>query len=255
MTLPGKDIQYVLDHHVGVITLNRPEKRNAITTEMWKALPAVMDDLQELGARVLIITGSGDAFAAGADLIEISKLDTHEHAAKFWSAMEECLTRVEQSVLPTIAMINGACIGGGCLLATACDLRYAASSASFAIPVARLGIILDDHSIDRLVSLVGGAAAKEMIFTARSFTADEAERRGLVNQVFTDENLAVAVQKIGASIVLNETVALFQAKRAVQRYSVKKCSTAKHRKLVIDSYLGTELRRRVGMVLQDLQDS
>ncbi|HEY9684980.1 MAG TPA: enoyl-CoA hydratase/isomerase family protein [Oculatellaceae cyanobacterium] len=254
MTLPGKDIQYVLDHQVGVITLNRPESRNAITTEMWKALPAVIDNLQEFGARVLIITGSGDAFASGADLNELSKLETHEHAAEFWTAIEECLTRVEHSVLPTIAMINGACIGGGCLLATACDLRYAASSANFAIPVARLGIILDDQSIGRLVTLVGAAVAKEMIFTGRSLTAEEAERRGLVNQVFPDENLATEVQKIGAAIVLNETVALFEAKRAVQRFRAKKAATAKHRKLIIDSYLSTELRNRVGRILKELQD-
>jgi enoyl-CoA hydratase len=253
MIMKNKHIQYVVDDQVGVVTLNRPESRNAITTEMWIALPAVLKTLQSDGARVIVITGSGEAFAAGADLDELNQLQTYEQAAAFWLAIETCLNSIWQFNLPVIAMINGACVGGGCLLATACDLRYAASSASFAIPVARLGIILDDDSIMRLTGIVGDAFARELLFTGMTVNSVEAARRGLINAVYDDLLLEPEVMRTAHAVVRNESSAVAETKRAFGRIRLNLKPDDKQRDLIINSYLSSELRERVGAVLQALR--
>ncbi len=253
MTIPSKHLRFAVDQQVGVVTLNRPEARNAITTEMWKALPTVLDTLENSGARVVVITGNGDAFAAGADLVELNDLSNHEEAAAFWTAIEECLNYIWQCDLPVIAMINGACIGGGCLLATSCDLRYAATTATFAIPVARLGIILDDNSLRRLRVIVGEAFAKEMLFTGRTLGAIEAVQRGLVSAAYDASLLEHEVMRTAQSIVHNDSAAVADVKRALHRIRFSQPADDNRRQTIIDSYLSSELRKRVGGVLNALQ--
>ena len=253
MIMNNKHIQYVVDDQVGVVTLNRPESRNAITTEMWIALPPVLKTLQNAGARVIVITGSGEAFASGADLDELNQLQTYEQAAEFWQAIEQCLNSIWQFDLPVIAMINGACVGGGCLLATACDLRYAASSASFAVPVARLGIILDDDSIMRLFGIAGDAFARELLFTGMTVSSVEASRRGLINAVYDDLLLEPEVLRTAHAIARNESCAVVETKRAFARIRRNQKPDEKQRDLIIKSYLSSELRERVGAVLQALR--
>ena len=157
-------IRYELKELVGLVFIDRPEFRNALSTAMWRALPVVLDSLKTSGARAIVLGGAGGAFASGADLTELKELRTSEQANEFWSAIEDCLNFVSNFSLPVVAMIDGACVGGGCLLASACDLRYASERATFAVPVARLGIILDDASIARLVSILGDSFTRQMLF-------------------------------------------------------------------------------------------
>jgi len=246
-------IQYAIEQLTGVVTLNRPETKNAITTEMWKALPAVLQALKNSGARVIVLTGTGKVFASGADLSELSALQGSEEAKEFWTAIEECLKKIWRFDLPVIAMINGACVGGGCLLATACDLRYAARCATFSIPVARLGIVLDDESIKRLVSIVGDSFARQLLFSAMSVDSDEAERCGLVNKTFADCQLKGEVMRIADSISSNDGSSVSAAKRSLTRIrEAVSINADDETAAIIESYLNPQLRARVKGVLRNL---
>jgi enoyl-CoA hydratase len=247
-------IRCELEEHVGFVFIDRPEARNALSTEMWRALPVVLDTLKKSGARAIVLGGSGGAFASGADLTELKELQTSAQANEFWSAIEDCLNYISDFSLPVVAMIDGACVGGGCLLATACDLRYASSRASFAVPVARLGIILDDASIARLVSIVGDSFARRILFTGATVSAAEAITHGLIDDLFVSENLRAEVVKIASSIVKNDPLAVSQIKLSMKRIRQSGCvNNPEQRQLIIDSYLSPELRKRVGGVLHELQ--
>jgi enoyl-CoA hydratase/carnithine racemase len=261
-------IQYCLSDSIGTVTLSRPEAKNAITRAMWKALPSVLANLQESGARVIILTGGGNVFSAGADLVELSQLNSYEEAESFWLAIRDCLRALEQFDLPLIAMINGACMGGGCLLANACDLRYASRSAKFAIPTARLGIILDDDSIMRLASIVGESYARQILLTGLTISSKEANHTGLVNGLFEDAQLNEEVMRIANLISSNNVASLSEVKKSFSRLQQLQqpahvLSTAKEQqsekrhhekvqdrqnqdeqlRLIVESYLGRDLKK------------
>lgn len=132
---------------VGRLILNRPNVHNAISRQMWEAMPAKLEALKQRGAKVVVVSGQGNSFAAGADFKELAQIKDYSHARENWYAIANCLNAVAQFSLPTIASIHGNCMGGGLLLALACDLRFASESASFALPVAKLGIVLDDENL------------------------------------------------------------------------------------------------------------
>jgi enoyl-CoA hydratase/carnithine racemase len=247
-------IRYELKEFVGLVFIDRPEFRNALSTEMWRALPVVLDTLRNSGARAIVLGGAGGAFASGADLTELKELHTSDQANRFWSAIEDCLNYISDFSLPVVAMIDGACVGGGCLLASACDLRYASERATFAVPVARLGIILDDASIARLVSIVGDSFTRQMLFTGWTVSAAEAIEHQLIDGLFESENLLAKVLNVTASIVKNDPTAVSQIKLSMQRLRQTGCvNNPEQRQLIIDSYLSPELRKRVGGVLNQLQ--
>jgi enoyl-CoA hydratase/carnithine racemase len=194
------------DGAIGLITLNRPERHNALTLAMWRQFAESVRALGENPAcRVLIVRGAGErAFSAGADLNEIAEhRQTPEGAAAHHAVVEDAfraLTTVEQ---PVIAMIHGYCIGGGCELAVACDLRVADDRALFSIPATKLGIVLGVDELRRLVSLVGLASAKEILVTGRRFDASGALRIGLVNHVVPAEDLEEAALALARQIAAN----------------------------------------------------
>jgi enoyl-CoA hydratase/carnithine racemase len=249
-----------LEENIGVITLNRPESHNAITTEMWQKLPGVLDRLKGRGARVIVLTGQGDSFASGADLHELQKLHDFDSAMEFWLAIEDCLNAVWRFELPVLAMIQGPCFGGGCLLASACDLRYASKGATFGIPVARLGIILDDASIARLVALVGSAFAKQMLYTASTIHSDEALRRGLIDDLFDSGSLRAQVLRIAQSIAQNEAVSLGEAKKAIGRAQFGALHSSDSailgrdlRQQIVERYMSPAFHKRVEQAISSLE--
>ncbi len=200
---------------IAVITLNRPARHNALTLAMWRQ---VASSVREFGAqrvtRVILIRGAGErAFASGADLHEMATYrQTPEGAVDYHVAVEEAfaaLTAVEQ---PTIAMIHGYCIGGGCELAVACDLRIADERSHFGIPAAKLGIVLGVDELRRLANLVGLAGAKEILFTGRQFDADEALRMGVIDRVVPADDLESTVLELSRQIVANASIAVGAAK-------------------------------------------
>ena len=205
---------------IGTVVLNRPAVHNAFTYEMWRSIAR---GVRELGAdpdvRVIVVRGAGErAFASGADIAEFPRhRGTAEQATVYHAAVEDALgalAAVEQAV---IAMIHGYCIGGGCELAIACDLRIADDRAQFGIPAARLGVVLGVEELRHLLGLVGMGAAKEILFTGRLLDADEALRVGLVNRVVPPGDLAATVQGLAERIAANAPIAIAAAKDLLAR--------------------------------------
>lgn len=167
---------------VAVLELRRPEKRNAVSWDMWEAILAhlaVASGRPEIG--VLVVKGSGGAFCAGADLGEVKRSDGTA-SASFHELVVRSLCAIAEFPVPSVASIEGACIGGGCSIALACDIRFAHSNAFFAIPAVRHGIVYDRGSIGRLVELLGSGRAAHMLFTAQRLDAAQAARIGLVDE-------------------------------------------------------------------------
>lgn len=171
-----------VDQNVARITIDNSGKRNAMNAAMWRRLPDLLTEITAYPeVRVVVLTGAGDAFCAGADISEL-----HEIEGPQGSATEPAERALLACPLPTIALINGLCIGGGCQLAAACDLRITADSAVFGITPAKLGVVYPPSSIARLTELVGPSAAKLLLFSADFFDAERALGMGLVDEVVAD---------------------------------------------------------------------
>jgi enoyl-CoA hydratase len=203
---------------VAVVTVNRPDAMNALDLE---TLSALRDRLQELAkdvdTRVVVLTGAGDrAFIAGADIKYMSGLDVDE--AKAWGDLGHDAGRLLETMRqPTIAAINGFALGGGCELALACDLRYAASNAKLGQPEINLGIIPGWGGTQRLARATTLGFAKELILTGRTVDAEEALRRGLVNGVYEAAELMTRVMETALQLASKSPLALEAAKEAVNR--------------------------------------
>ncbi|HLW61144.1 MAG TPA: enoyl-CoA hydratase [bacterium] len=171
---------------VTTLVFNRPAKRNAISFEMWQALPSLLADLAvDTNLRVLVIRGAGEeAFASGADISEFGRVRADRTTARRYSRTVEAADRsLAEFPRPTIAMIHGFCVGGGLEVALACDLRFAARTARFGITAARLGIIYGLASTRRLASIVGPSHARDILFSGRLLGVEEVQTMGLVNRV------------------------------------------------------------------------
>ena len=161
---------------VSTLVLNRPAKRNAITLEMWQAVPAVLGELaSDPDLRVLVVRGAGgQAFASGADISEFERVRSDRATARHYSRVVEAADRALAAFpRPTIAMIHGFCVGGGLEVALACDLRFADRAATFGITASRLGIIYGLTSTRRLASIVGPSHARDILFSGRLVGVEE----------------------------------------------------------------------------------
>ena len=173
---------------VAVLTIDRPEKRNALTGAMWAALPELLRRLAaEPGLRVLLLTGAGGTFSAGADIAELREVYADPASADAYHAVnvvaEEALAAFPH---PTLAVVRGACVGGGCQLAVACDLRFAAPDARLGITPAKLGIVYPAVPTVRLLRLLGPARAKYLLYSGELVSAATALTFGLVEEVAED---------------------------------------------------------------------
>jgi enoyl-CoA hydratase len=203
---------------VGWLVLDHPERRNAISVDMWRALPGLVAELaRDPGVRVVGIRGAGEeAFAAGADISEFELARTGEdRVAGYDRVSGEAVLALDGLPKPLIALIHGYCLGGGVTLALTADLRYAADDASFSVPAARLGLGYAAPGIEKLVQLVGPAAAKELFFTARRFSAAEALRMGLLNGVIAKADLDAAVEATAGVIAANAPLTVRSVKLIV----------------------------------------
>lgn len=198
---------------IAAVTLNRPEKRNALNLEMVRALHAALESLEGNGElRAVILSGAGDHFVAGADIAELRERRAADALASINGAL---FNRVEDLPVPVIAAVRGFALGGGCELAIACDLRVAGTSARLGQPEVGLGILPGAGATHRLPRLVGMGRAKELVFTGRIVSAEEALAMGLVNRVVDDaavmdkaRELAETIAKQGAEAVRLAKVAL-----------------------------------------------
>jgi enoyl-CoA hydratase len=188
---------------VGYVTFNNPERHNAMSLEMWEALSDYLADFAADDAvRVVVLTGAGGkAFVSGADISKFeSERSSKEAIDRYNVAVDKANTAVYEFPKPTIAMIRGYCIGGGVGLALCCDLRICSDNSKFGVPAAKLGLGYGYSGIKKLVDLVGPSFAKEIFFTARQFTAAEAQVMGLVNRVLPDGEVESYVKNYADTI-------------------------------------------------------
>ncbi len=213
-----KNIKYEKSGGVGTITLNRPEKLNALHFELLDELWTLLQDiLVDNDVKVVLLTGEGRFFSAGADLEILSSLSSctfrlHQH--KYWNRV---FCELEDMQKLTIAAINGPAIGGGVELALCCDLRYAVDEATFRMPQINFGLLPDAGATTRLPWLMGLARAKEFILSGDTITAAEAKENGLVNRIFPREIFYQEVQKITDKMVQKSASALGMGKQIINR--------------------------------------
>jgi enoyl-CoA hydratase len=193
--VPDGVIRWESREHVGIATIDRPDRRNALNAELADELRAHLTGDESQGLRAVVVTGEGKAFCAGADLARrFDDVATGDGAStdSFRPAFELLLDAIVDHPAPVIAAINGHALGAGLQLAVACDLRVVQPGAQLGIPASKLGVLLSAANITRLAVLVGQATARDLLFTGRSVDAEEALRVGLVHQV-VDDALATGV--------------------------------------------------------------
>jgi enoyl-CoA hydratase len=204
---------------VAWLTLRNPARLNAVRLEMWEAIPGALAPLAtDTDVRVVVLRGHGEeAFASGADISEFQERRSDPKQA---AAYEDVTARAFAALVgfskPLVAMIHGVCIGGGLAIAASADLRIAADDARLALPPARLGIGYHMSGVERIVSIVGPSAASEIFFTARQYTAAEAQRIGLVNQVVPKAEVQAFTERYAGGIAANAPLTLRAAKRAIR---------------------------------------
>jgi len=205
--------------HVATVTLNRPRKLNALNPrmkqELWEALPALD---QDDGVRVVVLTGAGRAFCAGADIEEMflgwvqDERRVGEAVAEY--AEEESLILAKMKT-PVIAAVNGPSVGWGCTVTLPCDIRIASESATFSFPFIRMGILPDFGATYFLPRLIGMGKTCELVYTARTVSSHEAREIGLVDRVVPPDELAGAAHETAAEIAAMPPLALYSCKRAL----------------------------------------
>jgi enoyl-CoA hydratase len=201
---------------IALITINRPDKLNALNIKTRQELAEALDELRADDAvRVVVITGAGEkSFVAGADIAEFEGRTALEQRRVMRA--KNILTAAEDFPKPIIAMINGFCLGGGCELALACDIRVASDRARFGQPEINLGIIPGGGGTQRLTRLVGEGKAMQMILTGEMINAEEAYRLGLVNEVYPAPELEAKTMELANRIAEKSPVALAMAKAAIK---------------------------------------
>ncbi|HWK46527.1 MAG TPA: enoyl-CoA hydratase [Stellaceae bacterium] len=207
-----------IDGAVGWMIFNNPDRRNAVSLDMWEAIPTILDRFEaDSAVRVIVLRGAGDkAFVSGADISQFEQQRADPAAVAHYDRVGETATnRLAASPKPTIAMIRGFCIGGGVGIASSCDLRIAADDARLAVPAAKLGLGYRWSGVKKLVDLVGPSHAKEIFFTARQFTATEAHAMGLLTRVVPVDDLDAFISATIDQIAANAPLTMLAAKRTI----------------------------------------
>lgn len=191
--MPSSNVSWDITGSLGILTFTRPEARNALTWDMYDALGRACEEADaDSRIRALIIRGSGGAFAAGTDIAQFADFTSGADGVAYERRLDAVVDRLERVTVPTLAEVDGAAVGGGCLIALACDLRLCSPRARFGVPVARtLGNCLSMANIARLVDLIGPARTRDLLLTGRLVDADEALALGLATRVVAQDALPV----------------------------------------------------------------
>lgn len=204
---------------VATITLNRPERRNALDLAMWRQLRAAVEGIGgNQAVRMLVIRGAGsEAFASGADISEFAQVRASPADGNAYDAnVDLACAAIAQASVPVIAMIHGFCMGGGVMIAASCDFRFAADDARFAVPAARLGLAYPISGVRDLMALVGPSFAKDMLMSARNIHADEALRAGLTDRVIAKSDLEGETMRFAQMIAANAPISVAAAKASIR---------------------------------------
>ena len=208
-------ITYEQDGFVGIVTINRPKALNALNSQVLEEIEATFDAIDLDNTRAVVLTGAGEkSFVAGADIGEMSTLTKAEGEA-FGKKGNDVFRKIETFPIPVIAAINGFALGGGCEISMSCDIRICSDNAVFGQPEVGLGITPGFGGTQRLARIVGVGMAKQMIYSARNIKADEALRIGLVNAVYTQEELLEQAKKLASTIAANAPIAVRNCKKAI----------------------------------------
>jgi enoyl-CoA hydratase/carnithine racemase len=193
------DILLTKQDSVAVVSLNRPEVRNAVTLNMWRDLASIFSGLaNDAEIRAIVLTSSGADFCVGADVSEFDHIrEDRDQSAAYEISVDRCSAAIASVSKPVIAAISGYCLGGGCHLALACDFRFADHTAKFGIPSAKLSIVYGVKSVQRLLAIAGIANAKRMLYSGERYDAARSQSMGLVDEI-SDDVVSAAVAYAGA---------------------------------------------------------
>jgi enoyl-CoA hydratase/carnithine racemase len=216
--MPSSNVVWDIVDSVGTLTFHRPGARNALTWDMYDALVDACDRVDAGAARVLVVRGAGGAFAAGTDISQFRDVTSGHDGIAYERRLDAVIDRLERVRRPTIAVVDGAAVGGGCAIALACDLRICTRRARFGMPVARtLGNCLSAANVARLVDLIGPARVKDLILTARLVDADEAAALGLATRIVDAADLEREVSEIATMMVQRAASTVEATKAVLQR--------------------------------------
>ena len=200
---------------VAILTLNRPDRRNALSAEMLAELTEGLDAIaHDHTARCILMRGGGKHFCAGADFSDISA--GAQEGARYGGGFEMLLRAIEEHRLPVVCEVHGAALGAGCQLLAAADLSVAATDARIGIPSARIGILLDLEKIQRMIDVVGAARVREMLLTGREIGGEEAAAWGLVSKAVPPEQLAGAARELADQVAANAPLSVQGSKAAIR---------------------------------------
>ena len=252
-------IETVADHltlehadRVAIVTINRPEARNAMTFPMYEGLHALCERLDaDAAVRVVILRGSGDkAFVSGTDIRQFQAFKTREDALGYEARISRVLNRIAGLTKPSIAMIQGDAVGGGLFMSLACDLRLAAEHARFGAPIARtLGNFAAPTSLALLVATVGPVRAREMVLTARLIGAPEAKTLGLVDEVHPPAALEGRTRELAAKLSEHAPLTMAAVKEATRRY-IAGVAPRDLEDLILSCYLSEDFQEGVSAFLE-----
>jgi enoyl-CoA hydratase/carnithine racemase len=217
--MPSSSVRWDITESIGTLTFNRPHTRNALTWEMYDALERACDEVEaRADVRALIIRGEGGSFAAGTDISQFAGFTTGEDGVAYERRLDALVQRLEELPVPTVAEVDGAAVGGGCLIALACDLRIVSDRARLGVPVARtLGNCLSMANLARLVDLVGPARTRDLLLTGRLVDADEALALGLATRVVPAAALGVESRALALELATRARSTIVATKTLLRR--------------------------------------
>lgn len=206
---------------IGWIIMSNSAKRNALTLEMWRSFPPLLRDFAgDNEIRLVVLTGEGEHFAAGADISQFGEKRSHGEAlSQYNETLKDATAALLDFPKPLLAKIRGACVGGGLALALDCDLRFCSDEAVFLMPAGKLGLGYEFGGIERMVTVIGPSNACDLFFSARKLSASEAKDVGVVNRVFPKQAFEHGFAAICAEITANAPMTLTAAKFAIREIS------------------------------------
>jgi enoyl-CoA hydratase len=253
-TTEQKKVYLSVQNEVGTIYINRPEKRNALTYDMWEDLAQLVDECnQTKDVKVIVFRSTTEkAFSAGADIGEFKTVRyTAEGAEKYNEATMILEHKIASSPKPSIAMISGFCVGGGCEIAAACDFRFSDNTGRFGITPAKLGLIYNTPGTKNLVDLVGPSHAKDILFTGRIIEAEEALRMGLINRIIVGSDLEAETYAFARLICQNAQMAVRGSKTIINAVLSGDVTDSKETaELVLSSFVSEDYREGVNAFLE-----
>lgn len=244
----NQDIYYTLDGEIATIFMNRPEKKNAVTLAMWNSIPKLLDELKEcVDVRVVIIRGvDHTAFSAGADIKEFSvERENVEKASNYDRLLNQAGDALEQFPKPIIALIESVCIGGGCEIALACDLRFSSNTGTFGIPPSKIGLVYGVGQTRRLMNAVGKSYAKDMLYSGRLFDAEEAHHIGLINRVFNSEDIVEETYSYARLLASRSQLSIRASKQILQFLDSSENTSEDITRMIEHSYEAKDIKEGI----------